>query len=89
MPARQQIRDGNKLNFKWSLYLEPGSYLLYTNYQSNKNYTLDMSDPGNPVTSFVVPDVSTTRDMHIILEVTDNGMPALTRYKRIIVNIIP
>lgn len=81
--------DGHQLKFKWSLYLEPGTYLLYTNYQTNKNYHLDMSDPGKSVTSFAAPSVKTPQDMHIILEVTDNGTPALTRYERVVVNLIP
>jgi hypothetical protein len=29
-----------------------------------------------------------TGTMHIILAVTDNGIPALTRYKRVIVNVV-
>jgi hypothetical protein len=27
--------------------------------------------------------------IHIILAVTDDGLPALTRYKRVIVSVIP
>ena len=36
--------------------------------------------------SFVVPHEPHTQ-LHVILEVTDNGEPALTRYQRVIFNI--
>lgn len=81
--------DGNQLKYNWYLYFEPGSYLLYTDYQSNKNYQLDITDNDKPVASFTAPKVDKPKDMHIILEVIDNGTPALTRYQRVIVNIIP
>jgi hypothetical protein len=37
------------------------------------------------------PDVNLTRPQttHLILEVKDNGTPAITRYQRVIVNIFP
>jgi hypothetical protein len=81
--------DGNQLKYNWYLYFEPGSYLLFTDNQSNKNYQLDIADKDKPVASFSAPKVDQPKDMHIILEVTDNGTPALTRYKRVIVNILP
>lgn len=81
--------DGDDLSFRWYLYFEPGSYLLHSSGQSNRNYRLDMTSPREKVTSFTAPRVETPADMHIILEVTDNGKPALTRYQRVIVNILP
>jgi hypothetical protein len=81
--------DGNKLTYKWYLYFEPGSYLLFTDYQSNRNYSLDIEDNDKPVARFKAPQVNKPQDMHIILEVTDNGSPALTRYQRVIVNLLP
>jgi len=35
------------------------------------------------------PDVTSPQTVHFILKVTDKGTPALTRYKRIIVTIVP
>ncbi len=83
--------DGNSLTYKWFLYLEPGSYLLYRDYStnSNRNFQLDMEGRDTPVATFTAPKVEKPQDMHIILEVTDNGSPALTRYQRVIVNIVP
>ena len=83
--------DNDELTFNWWLYLEPGSYLLYRDYSlnSNRNYQLDMDGKDTPVATFTAPSVSKPQDMHIILEVRDNGTPALTRYQRVIVNIVP
>lgn len=82
--------DGNALSFHWFLYLEPGSYLLYTDYVSqNRNYLLDIEGRNQAEASFTAPMVTEPQDMHIILEVKDNGTPALTRYQRIIVNVEP
>ena len=40
--------------------------------------------------SFVVPkNCFKPGTMHFILAVTDNGAPALTRYRRVIVNVAP
>jgi hypothetical protein len=41
-------------------------------------------------TSFPVPaDATLGSTIHLILEVTDNGTPALTRYQRVIVSVTP
>jgi hypothetical protein len=83
--------DGNELTFKWWLYLEPGSHLLFRDYSlnNNRNFQLDMDGKDTPVATFAAPKVTNPQDMHIILEVTDKGTPALTRYQRVIVNIVP
>jgi hypothetical protein len=83
--------DGNQLSYQWYLYLEPGSYLLYRDYSlnNNRNFRLDMEGRDTSKATFTAPKVEKPQDMHIILEVTDNGVPALTRYQRVIVNIIP
>ena len=83
--------DGDKLTYKWYLYLEPGSHLLNRDYatNSNRNFQLDMEGNDTPRALFTAPKVEKPQDMHIILEVTDNGIPALTRYQRVIVNILP
>ena len=83
--------DDDQLTYKWYLYLEPGSYLLYRDYatNSNRNYQLDMEGKDTPKATFIAPKVEKPQDMHIILEVTDNGTPALTRYQRVIINLLP
>lgn len=80
--------DGNNLTYNWYLYFEPGSYLLHPDYGSG-NYQLDIENNDKPVATFTAPEVYMPSDMHIILEVTDDGDPQLTRYQRVIVNLLP
>jgi hypothetical protein len=37
--------------------------------------------------SFVAPDVDSAQAIHLILAVTDQGTPPLTRYRRVIVTV--
>ena len=73
--------DANTLSYEWIYYPEPGSY-------SNKE-PLGILDIKSVTTSFIAPKVAQPETIHIILAVTDNGTPALTRYQRVIVNVFP
>jgi hypothetical protein len=69
--------DGNQLTYKWWEYVDADS--------AKATVTIANSDsPDNA--SFVAPN-EPGKQVHIILEVTDNGTPPLTRYQRIICNI--
>jgi hypothetical protein len=71
--------DGDNLSFLWFSYPEAGSYkkpIITEAENSHKWYT-------------VAPQVEKKETAHIILKVTDKGTPALSRYKRIIVTILP
>jgi hypothetical protein len=47
-----------------------------------------ISDPGNEKTQILIPgDAEDGQTIHIILEATDNGIPLLTRYQRIIITV--
>ncbi|MCH8041911.1 MAG: DUF1593 domain-containing protein, partial [Nitrospinae bacterium] len=67
--------DGDELSYNWKYYPEPGTY----------EGSLEIENSNSQQASFVVPSVSSLTTMHIILSVTDNGVPPLTRYRRIIV----
>ncbi len=46
------------------------------------------SNPTALATSVQVPtDATAGQTIHVILEATDNGMPALTRYQRMVVTV--
>lgn len=68
--------DGDNLTYKWWHYKEPSLYKGKINIQNaNKDHAY-----------FNVPkDVKKGQTIHIICEVTDDGNPPLTRYKRVIV----
>ncbi len=73
--------DKNKLNFEWMYYQEVGTFMdwgpiIITNKNSSK-------------ASFVAPNVSKPETIHIILILTDDGTPVLTRYKRVIITVLP
>jgi len=72
--------DGDKLDYKWWQYNEAGTY----------KGTVIIKDSGKEDASLTVPEnVAGGNTMHIILAVTDNGTPALTRYKRVIITVKP
>ena len=69
--------DGDSLSFKWWHYHEADNATIKLTINNNTS----MNNA-----SFVVPHEPHTQ-LHVILEVTDNGEPALTRYQRVIFNI--
>ncbi|TWI85115.1 uncharacterized protein DUF1593 [Lacibacter cauensis] len=71
--------DGDSFSILWFNYPEAGSYkdeikVLPENY---------------PQISITAPVVDKTETLHFILKVTDKGTPVLSRYKRIIVTVLP
>jgi hypothetical protein len=68
--------DDNKLTFKWWQYHEADS--------AEAEVAITGADAAKA--NFVVPNES-GKQVHIILEVTDDGTPPLTRYQRVICNI--
>ena len=69
--------DGGSLYFSWWTYPEAGTNLqcpMLDNYMS-------------PEVSFMVPMGESGTEMHLICEVTDNGTPQLTSYRRIVIQI--
>lgn len=71
--------DGDNLSFLWFSYPEAGSYkkMIITDAQNSHGLWI------------VAPEVEKKETAHIILKVTDKGLPQLSRYKRIIVTILP
>jgi hypothetical protein len=70
--------DGGHLTFSWWQYHEADSY--------PGKITID--NPGTKTASITVPrDANNGEEIHIILEVSDNGVPVLTRYRRAIINV--
>ena len=69
--------DGGKLEFTWWTYPEAGSNLQCP---ALDNHT-------TPEVSFVVPYGEAGADLHLICEITDNGTPSLSSYRRVVVRI--
>lgn len=73
--------DGDSLSYLWSQYVEAGTY---PNKVSFRPYAQNMYR-----VPFIAPEVEKKETIHFILSVTDKGTPALTRYKRVIVTVVP
>ena len=70
--------DGNNLAYRWWAYKEPST--------CGGKVTIDGAE--KPDASFKVPDDARPgRTVHVICEVTDDGTPPLTRYRRVIVTV--
>ncbi len=78
--------DGNPLTFEWFRYGEPGTLALST---SRTGAPLTIDDANKSAAWFIAPKVTKPETMHIVLAVTDQGAPALTRYQRVIVTVYP
>lgn len=79
--------DGNQLTYKWFYYGEPGSFTIST---ARTGDPIKIDNANKSAAWIVVPKkYGKLGTLHIILAVTDNGIPALTRYKRVIVTVLP
>jgi len=78
--------DGNNLSYKWFYYAEPGTYTISSGRTGDP---LKIEDANKANAWFILPNSSRLGTLHIILAVTDNGTPALTRYKRVIFTVMP
>lgn len=78
--------DGNKLSYKWFYYGEAGTFTVAT---ARTGDPIKINDADKEKAWFIVPEKSRIGTIHMILAVTDQGVPALTRYKRVIITVEP
>nr|WP_321412299.1 hypothetical protein [uncultured Carboxylicivirga sp.] len=70
--------DGDKLYYRWWHYYEAGTYEGKT-----------IEDFDSVKAKITVPDDAQPGEtIHMICEVSDTGIPSLTRYQRVIITII-
>lgn len=72
--------DGDNLSYLWFHYPEAGSY---------KDLIKTVAAENLYKVSVIAPEVEQNETAHFILKVTDKGEPRLSRYKRVIVSILP
>ncbi|MBO0948619.1 DUF1593 domain-containing protein [Fibrella forsythiae] len=70
--------DKDKLAYRWWQYEEAGTY--------KENVTINQADQAKALVN-VPGNALAGQTIHLILEVTDQGTPALTRYQRVIVTV--
>jgi hypothetical protein len=72
--------DGDSLSYLWFQYPEAGTLKA----------PMRITGAGNlRHVGIVAPDVTSPQTAHMILRVTDKGTPALSRYRRVIVTVVP
>lgn len=69
--------DGDALAYRWWVYPEAGSY----------GQALSIENATAAESELTVPRDARGRQIHVILEVTDNGAPPLTAYRRVILDV--
>jgi hypothetical protein len=93
--------DGDQLSFKWMQYKEVTAtqWWIDAEVQTCKIEELDQQEPGSRISIHLPPPEKCAIDMftgqakplgqelHFVLEVKDTGTPALTTYKRVVVQI--
>jgi hypothetical protein len=82
--------DGDAVSYEWFYYHEAGTFPLSSARSGQpleiKNFDQSKAWFAVPTTRVMAPG---TGEMHVILRVTDHGTPRLTRYQRVIVNVVP
>ncbi|KAH8667112.1 hypothetical protein BX600DRAFT_285950 [Xylariales sp. PMI_506] len=89
--------EGDELTFKWWHYREPSATQWMTDFEVFE-LNIEPVDEQNRVVRVTLPEpekccvellsrqpVPKGQVLHLILEVTDNGVPALTSYRRILI----
>lgn len=69
--------DGDSLDYNWFVYREPGTY----------KGTVGIEGKSTPLCKVTVPSDASGKSFHVVLELTDRGVPALTSYRRIVVDV--
>lgn len=71
--------DNDNITYRWWQYQEAGTY----------QGTVTIQHPDQANTTFTVPqNAPAGKTIHLILEVSDAGSPSLTRYQRVIANVV-
>jgi len=70
--------DGDTTRLSWSVYQEASSYKGDVSFE----------DKTSELTSVSVPQDASGQTIHIILQVSDDGQPSLTRYRRLILEVL-
>ena len=74
--------DGDGLSYLWFQYPEAGSY---DGIVSFRPYAENLYN----IHTIRAPEVESPQTVHFVLKVTDKGTPALSRYKRVIITVVP
>jgi hypothetical protein len=68
--------DNDRLSYEWRFYPEAGTY-------AGK---ITIENPRMTTAHFVAPKDASGKTLHVLLVVSDDGLPSLTRYRRLVVH---
>lgn len=68
--------DNDKLTYQWRFYPEAGTY----------SGDLIIENSNTTITSLVVPKDASGKVLHVLLVLSDDGTPSLTRYRRLVIH---
>jgi len=77
--SRSTDPDGDALSYRWWVQPEAGSY----------KGAIEVKKNSSSKATIAIPNDSSGKTFHMICEVTDDGLPALTAYRRIIFTPVP
>jgi hypothetical protein len=80
LSAHAEDPDGDNVSLFWIQYPEAGSFKKPITFVSSENM---------PHVELIAPTVDKPETLHFILRATDKGTPPLSRYRRVIVTVIP
>jgi hypothetical protein len=66
--------DGDEISYRWLFYKEASSY----------SGEINLNNPSSAVQEITIPKDIKDKNIHIVLEVKDNGSPELVSYRRVI-----
>ncbi len=71
--------NGDQISFNWFRYIEADTY----------TGDFEVENPGLAKQTLTIPSDLGKHDLHIVLEVRDNGTPGLVGYRRVIIKLKP
>ncbi len=71
--------DGDSLTYRWWQYAEAGTYPGEVEIEGDNTAEVTLT----------APKVDSPQQLHLILEVTDDGKPPLTSYRRVVIKVEP
>ena len=72
--------DGDRLSYQWAVYPEAGTY---------KGGPIGLGGATTKSATFRAPPADAEATVHVVLSVTDDGAPPLTRYQRVVITVSP
>jgi hypothetical protein len=92
LPIEIYARVGDKLGFDASQSTDPDrnelsfNWFFYDEISDAKSVGIKTKS-GSSKCSIEIPKGMEGRDIHLVLEITDNGIPSLTSYKRMVIHV--